>query len=93
MGREKTEKKQMAVMDTVDKDEQVSQIQREEGDHEWSNEKGISACLWTCFERRALVGARCIRLRGLYSICDSDYFSCEHHNRIRYTPIGYCPVL
>jgi hypothetical protein len=36
MGREKTEKKQIAIMDSAGKDEQeyVSQVQREEGDHE-----------------------------------------------------------
>src|SRR5437899_11698190 len=71
----------------------VSQIQREEGDHESSNEKSSSACLWISFELRTLVVASCIRFRGLYSICDSDYFSIEHHNRIRYTSIGSCSVL
>jgi hypothetical protein len=95
MGREKTEKKQIAIMDSAGKDEQeyVSQVQREEGDHESSNEKSSSACLWISFELRTLVVASCIRFRGLYSICDSDYFSIEHHNRIRYTSIGSCPVL
>src|SRR6266852_4322276 len=71
----------------------VSQVQREEGDHESSNEKSSSACLWISFELRTLVVASCICFRGLYSICDSDYFSIEHHNHIRYTSMGPCPIL